>query len=56
MRGLAVLANLGGAVLTFLYFRDVDPTAISAGVATRTTGIAYLYFVLAFGLLYAVGR
>jgi hypothetical protein len=56
MTGLSVLANLGGAVLTFLYFRHVDPTAVSAGVATTTTGIAYAYFVLAFGLLYAVGR
>jgi adenylate cyclase len=56
MTSLAVLANLGGAVLTFLYFREVDPTAVSTGVATTTTGIAYVYFALAFGLLYAVGR
>jgi class 3 adenylate cyclase len=56
MTSLAVLGNLGGAVLTFLYFRDVDPTAVSRGVATTTTGIDYVYFVLAFGLLYAVGR
>ena len=56
MRSLAVLANLGGAVLTFLYFREVDPTAVSRGAATKTTAIAYVYFVLAFGLLYVVGR
>ena len=56
MRGLAVLANLGGAVLTFVYFRDVDPTAVRRGVATTPTAFDYVYFVLAFGLLYAVGR
>lgn len=56
MRSLAVLGNLGGAVLTFLYFRQVDPTAVSATAAPTTSAIAYLYFVLAFGLLYVVGR
>ena len=54
MLGLTVLGNLGGALLTFLYFRDVDPTAVSGRGAT--TGAEIAYFVIAFGLLFAVGR
>lgn len=56
MTSLTALGNLGGAVLTFLYFREVDPTAVRASVATTTDAIAYLYFVLAFALLYGLGR
>ena len=37
LQSLMVLGNLGGAVLTFLYFHYVDPTAISGGVATTGT-------------------
>ena len=51
---LMVLGNLGGGVLTFLYFHYVDPMAISGGVAT--TGAEVAYFVIAFGLLSVIGR
>ena len=54
LTALAVLGNLGGAVLTFVYFHDVDPTAVRGGLAT--TGGEIAYFVLAFGLLFAVGK
>ena len=54
MMGMTVFGNLGGAVLTFVYFHDVDPTAVGGGVAT--TGAEIAYFVLAFGLLFAIGR
>ncbi len=52
--GLTVFGNLGGAVLTFVYFHDVDPAAVSGGVATTAGEIAY--FVFASGLLFAIGR
>ncbi len=54
LQSLMVLGNLGGAVLTFLYFHDVDSTAVRGGVAT--TGAEIAYFVFAFGLLSAIGR
>ncbi len=54
LQTLMVLGNLGGAVLTFLYFHYVDPMAVSGGVAT--TGAEIAYFVIAFGLLSVVGR
>ena len=54
LQGLMVLGNLGGAVLTFLYFHYVDPTAVGGGVAT--TGAEIAYFVIAFGLLSVIGR
>ena len=49
-----MLGNLGGALLTFLYFHDVDPAAVRGGAAV--TGAEIVYFVLAFGLLFAIGR
>ena len=54
LQTLMVLGNLGGAVLTFLYFHYVDPMAVSGGVAT--TGAEIAYFVVAFGLLSVIGR
>jgi adenylate cyclase len=51
---LLVLGNLGGAVLTFLYFHYVDPVAVSGGVPT--TGVEIAYFVIAFGLLSFAAR
>jgi adenylate cyclase len=54
LQSLMVLGNLGGAVLTFLYFHYVDPMAVSGGVAT--TGAEIAYFVVAFGLLSVIGR
>jgi adenylate cyclase len=52
LRGLSLLANLGGAVLTVVYFHEVDPTAAVGGLPV--TGAEIAYFVLAFGLLYAL--
>ena len=49
---LLVLGNLGGAVLTFVYFHEVDP--IKSGV--RFGGAELAFFVLGFGLLSVVGR
>ncbi len=46
--------NLGGALLTFAYFRFLDPLALY-GVAPLGIYEA-LYFVVAFSLLFAVGR
>ncbi|HYN61217.1 MAG TPA: adenylate/guanylate cyclase domain-containing protein [Rubrivivax sp.] len=54
MLGLTLLGNLGGALLTFLYFVYVDPRAVSGRVAT--TGAEIAYFVVASALLFAVGR
>lgn len=54
LQSLMVLGNLGGAVLTFLYFHDVDPAAVRGSVPT--TGAEIAYFVIAFGLLSAIGR
>lgn len=52
LRGLNLLAHLGGALLTVVYFHEVDPTAVAGGVPVVGAEIAY--FVLAFGLLYAI--
>ena len=48
------LGNLGGAAITFAYFRFMDPTALDTAAPLR----AYegLYFVFAFALLSLVGR
>jgi len=37
---LTLLGNLGGAVLMFLYFHEVDPKAVSGRVATTGAEIA----------------
>ena len=49
---LLVLGNFGGAVLTFVYFREVDP--IAAGV--EIGGAELAFFALGFSLLSVVGR
>ena len=46
---LAVLGNLGGAVLSFMYFHEVDPSA-SHGVAAIGGG-ELVFFVVGFALL-----
>lgn len=46
---LAVFGNLGGAVLSFMYFHEVDPSA-SHGVAA-ISGSELVFFVLGFALL-----
>ena len=50
LKALNLLAHLSGALLTVVYFHEVDPTAASSGVPV--TGAELGYFVLAFGLLY----
>ena len=47
-----MFGNLGGAVLTFVYFREVDP--IAGGV--RLGGGEMAFFALGFSLLSVVGR
>ena len=54
MLSLTLLGNLGGAVLTFLYFVYVDPRAVSGRVAT--TGAEIAYFMVASALLFAIGK
>ena len=49
---LVVLGNLGGAVLTFLYFREVDPIAGGA----RLGAAELTFFVVGFSLLAVAGR
>ena len=49
---LMVLGNLGGAVLTFIYFREVDPIAGRVEIGPAEL----LFFVLGFTLLSVVGR
>src|ERR1700754_5044600 len=49
---LLVLGNLGGAVLTFVYFREVDP--IRGGVEIGLAELAF--FAVGFSLLSVVGR
>ncbi|MEO7150364.1 MAG: hypothetical protein ABIX46_01440, partial [Burkholderiaceae bacterium] len=46
---LAVLGNLGGAVLSFIYFHEVDPS-VSRGVSA-IGGAELVFFVLGFALL-----
>ena len=51
----AMLAgNLGGALLTFFYFRFLDPLAL-AGVAPLGSS-EVVFFVVAFSLLFGIGR
>ncbi len=54
MVGLSVFGNLGGALLTFLYFHHVDPMAVEGGAAVQRGEIAY--FALAFAVLSFLGR
>jgi adenylate cyclase len=49
---LLVLGNLGGAVLTFVYFREVDP--IAGGVKIGAAELAF--FAIGFSLLSVAGR
>ena len=51
---LTVFGNLGGALLTFLYFHHVDPMAVEGGAAVQGGEIAY--FALGFAVLSFVGR
>ena len=54
MTGLTVLGNLGGGVLTFLYFHYVDPAGVDGGIEVGAWEL--VYFVLAFAVLYVIGR
>ncbi len=54
LMALTVLGNLGGGILTFLYFHEVDPAAVRDGAGITAAEI--IYFVLAFGLLFFIGR
>jgi len=49
-----ILGNLGGAVLTFVYFRFLDPAAHEGGTAPQLAEV--LYFLGAFSLLLLTGR
>ena len=49
---LLVLGNLGGAILTFAYFHEVDP--IAGGVKIGAAELAF--FAAGFSLLSVVGR
>ena len=56
-RGLVttmLVGNLGGAVLTFVYFRFFDPAAMDG--VTPLGPIEVAYFVIAFALLYGAGN
>jgi len=52
--GVTVVGNLGGAVLAFLYFKFVDTTAVGRKLSVEPGEL--VYFVLGFGLLFALGR
>jgi len=54
LTGIVVAGNLGGALLTFAYFRFVDPSVNEGVAALGASDI--VFFVLSFGLLWAVGR
>jgi len=54
MTGLTVFGNLGGAILTFVYFRWVDPAALTAKAPVAAGEL--VYFVLGFALLFGAGR
>ena len=56
LTALTVLGNLGGAVLTFLYFREVDPAAFGTRAPRSDAALFYGYSLLAFALLSAVFR
>ena len=49
-----LLGNLGGALLTFGYFRFMDPTALDNAAPLGVS--ESLYFVAAFSVLFVVGR
>jgi len=49
-----LFGNLGGALLTFVYFRFLDPLALDGGGALGLNEIAF--FVLGFSLLFVIGR
>ena len=52
--GTLLLGNLGGALVTFAYFRFLDPSAM-ADVAPLGLSEA-LFFLLGFSALFLVGR
>lgn len=54
LAALSVLGNLGGAILTFLYFHYVDPSAVEGGTTIARGEL--VYFVFGFSLLFVVGR
>ncbi len=54
LAGVLIIGNLGGALLTFAYFRFVDPT-INEGISTLGTA-EIAYFVLGFGVLFVIVR
>jgi adenylate cyclase len=50
----ALAGNLGGALLTFAYFRFLDPAALNDGAPLRNTELGY--FLAAFAVLFLMGR
>ena len=50
---LAVLGNLGGALLTSAYFNAIDPTALGGGGVGAGEA---LFFILGFAVLVVIGR
>jgi adenylate cyclase len=50
----ALAGNLGGALLTFAYFRFLDPAALNDGAPLRNTELGY--FLGAFAVLFLMGR
>ena len=54
MLALISFGNLGGAVLTFVYFHDVDPSAVMADVSVGPGEVSF--FLVGFGLLFVAGR
>ncbi len=54
LTGVVIIGNLGGALLTFAYFRFVDPT-LNEGISSLGTA-EIAYFVLGFALLSAIVR
>jgi adenylate cyclase len=50
----ALAGNLGGALLTFGYFRFLDPAALNDSAPLRNTELGY--FLGAFALLFLLGR
>lgn len=54
LAGIVVAGNLGGALLTFAYFRFVDPT-VNQGVAELGAAES-VFFALSFGVLWTIWR
>jgi adenylate cyclase len=50
----ALAGNLGGALLTFAYFRFLDPAALNDGAPLHNTELGY--FLGAFAVLFLMGR